>query len=466
MPTSSATILIADDQQDVREALRLLLTSKGYVVMQADNPAAVLDTVKQSAPNLVLLDMNYRRDTTSGQEGLELLEQIKLQDPHLPVVAMTAWGSVDLAMQAVHQGASDFIQKPWDNNRLSTIIHAQLERVNEAKNKRRYQDIVKLQRDNTSTQIIAESVPMQKVLSTLQQVAPSHAFILLRGENGTGKNLLAEQVHAWSDRADEALVSVNMGSIPEGLFESEMFGHMKGAFTDAREARTGRFELADGGTLFLDEIGNLPLPQQAKLLRVLESGSFEKVGSSKTQTVDVRIITASNADLPALVASGEFRRDLYFRLNTVEVIIPPINERQQDILLLAQHYLLRQQRRYNKHFEGFTATAEQALLDYHWPGNVRELSHVIERAVLLGQGAQLDVSDLNLSSVSDVAKVSGISAASNEQAILSLDAVEKQQIEQALKHFDGNVIDAAEALGISRSAMYRRMEKFGLEAGS
>ncbi len=463
MPISSAIILIADDQRDVREALRLLLTSKGYVVMQADNPAAVLDTVKQSAPNLVLLDMNYRRDTTSGQEGLELLQQIKQHDPYLPVIAMTAWGSVDLAMQAVHQGASDFIEKPWDNNRLISIINVQLERVHEAQSKRRYQTIARLQRSHASTSVIAHSAVMQQLLTTLQQVAPSQASIMLRGENGTGKNLLAEQLHAWSGRADEPLVAVNMGSIPEGLFESEMFGHVKGAFTDAREARTGRFELADAGTLFLDEVGNLPLPQQAKLLRVLESGSFEKVGASKTQTVDVRIITASNADLPALVESGAFRRDLYFRLNTVEVVVPPLRERQQDIPLLAGHFLEQQQSRYHKSFAGFAATTEKALLGYHWPGNVRELSHVIERAVLLGQNEVIQVSDLNLPGDADGGQQRS-AAVADQDKILSLEAVEKQQIEQALQHFNGNVIAAAKALGVSRSALYRRMEKFNIES--
>ncbi len=465
MLNQSATILIADDQQDIREALRLLLTSKGYAVMQADNPVAVLDMVSQAAIKLVLLDMNYRRDTTSGQEGLELLEQIKRHDPHLPVIAMTAWGSVELAMRAVHQGANDFIEKPWDNNRLVSIINAQLERFFEAENKRRYQTIAKLQRDHFTTEVIAEAPSMQQVLTTLGQVAPSQASILLRGENGTGKNLLAEQIHTWSDRSDGPLVSVNMGSIPEGLFESEMFGHVKGAFTDARDGRTGRFELADGGSLFLDEIGNLPLPQQAKLLRVLESGSFEKVGASKTQTVDVRIITASNADLPGMVEAGEFRRDLYFRLNTVEVMIPPLRDRKKDVLLLAVHYLEKQQRRYNKFFTGFSAASEQELLNYHWPGNVRELSHVVERAVLLGQGDCLTVNDLSLAGTPNDRQPPLTSPESSEASIRSLDEVEKHQIEQALKHFNGNVLEAAQALGVSRSAMYRRMEKFGLDTG-
>ncbi len=465
MGDQSATILIADDQQDIREALRLLLTSKGFVVMQADNPAEILEVISQAAVNLVLLDMNYRRDTTSGQEGLELLKQARQFDPHLPIIAMTAWGSVDLAMRAVRQGANDFIEKPWDNNRLVSIINAQLDRVFEAENKRRYQTIARLQRDHFTTEIIAESAPMQQLLTTLRQVAPSQASIMLRGENGTGKNLLAEQVHAWSDRADGPLVSVNMGSIPENLFESEMFGHVRGAFTDAREARTGRFELADGGTLFLDEIGNLPLPQQAKLLRVLESGSFEKLGASKTQTVDVRIVTASNADLPAMVESGEFRRDLYFRLNTVEVTIPPIRERNKDVLLLAEYYLEKHQRRYNKLFSGFSRDAEQVLLSYSWPGNVRELSHVVERAVLLGQAEQLSVENLNLPLDGHDEQPAAQHFSSGAAKIRSLEEVEKQQITEALQHYSGNVVDAAKALGVSRSAMYRRMEKFGLDAG-
>lgn len=461
MSNQSQTILIADDQDDVREALHLLLTSNGYVVMQASEPVSILESIRTAAPNLVLLDMNYRRDTTSGQEGLTLLKQIKQHDSDLPVVVMTAWGSVELAMQSVRNGADDFIEKPWDNNRLLSIVKVQVERTAEAKSKRRYQTIARLERDNATSELIVDAKPMQQVMQTLQQVAPSHAAIMLRGENGTGKNLLAEQVHAWSDRSDGPLVSVNMGSIPEALFESEMFGHVKGAFTDAREARIGRFELADGGTLFLDEIGNLPLLQQAKLLRVLESGSFEKVGASRTQTVDVRIVAASNADLPAMVESGDFRRDLYFRLNTVEVIIPPLNERGQDILSLAKHYLERYLQRYNKTNQGFTVAAEQVMLGYGWPGNVRELSHVIERAVLLSGNDKLDVSDLNLTENRSDKKTVRFNEY-GASGILSLEDVEKQQIEQALKHFAGNVLEAAKALGVSRSALYRRMEKFDI----
>lgn len=449
------TILIADDQADIREALQLLLASHGYQVIQAAEPLTVLEAVKHDTPDMVLLDMNYRRDTTSGKEGLALLQQLKDQDQSLTVIVMTAWGSVELAMQAVHLGADDFIEKPWNNNRLLNIINTQFKHRSIARNQQRYKAIANLQRQRDD--LIADSVPMQTLLQALQQVAPSQATVLLHGENGTGKNLLAEQLHQWSERAEGALVSVNMGSIPEALFESEMFGHIKGAFTDAREARIGRFELADGGTLFLDEIGNLPLPQQAKLLRVLESGDFEKVGASKTQTADVRVIAASNADLPAMVESGAFRRDLYFRLNTVELHIPPLRERGEDIRQLADHYLAQHQRRYKKASLKFDSEALSALSAYHWPGNVRELSHVIERAVLLTQSHIISTAALNIN-------VTPAAIAAQAESVLSdsLEVVEKNHIQSVLSQYHGSVETAAAVLGVSRSALYRRMDKFGI----
>jgi len=458
--SKATSILIADDQDDVREALRLLLLRHGHVLMQATTPAEVRTQIHNEAPAIVLLDMNYQRDTTSGQEGLELIEWISSQHPDTAVVAMTAWGSIDLATSAIRAGASDFIEKPWDNNRLLSIIKVQSEFRQATRQSQKYQTIAALQQQQTDGDMVAESAAMQKVIAMLQQVAAADASILLRGENGTGKNLLAEQIHAWSGRADKPLISVNMGSIPENLFESEMFGHVRGAFTDAREGRIGRFELADGGTLFLDEIGNLPLPQQAKLLRVLESGDFEKVGASKTQHSDVRIISASNADLEGMVADNSFRKDLYYRLQTVEVTIPPLRERSADIVPLARHFLQRHSSRYRKPIEGLSAAAEKVLQAYSWPGNVRELAHVIERGVLLSSGAWLQPEDLSLQSA---ALDMSASAAQLSDSDLTLDELECRHIRSALQHCQGNIADTAKRLGISRAALYRRMEKHQLD---
>ncbi|MDX1380958.1 MAG: sigma-54 dependent transcriptional regulator, partial [Xanthomonadales bacterium] len=343
------TLLIADDQRDVREALRLLLADQGYTTALAASPREAVEAVRGGGIALALLDLNYTRDTTSGKEGLALLEELKGIDPDLPLVAMTAWGSVDLVVAAMQSGACDFIEKPWDNTRLVTVVRTHLERSDAARGARRYRALARLQREERSGgEIVAESPGMREVLELARRVAPSDAGVLITGENGTGKNLIAELIHRWSSRAVEPFVAVNMGSIPETLFESEMFGHMRGAFTDARESRSGRFELADGGTLFLDEVGNLPPPQQAKLLRVLESGRFERVGGSRTLTADVRVLTATNADLPAMIGEGKFRRDLYFRLNTVQIHIPPLRERAADIPALAQHFLEAQSRRQNR----------------------------------------------------------------------------------------------------------------------
>ena len=458
--SKATSILIADDQDDVREALRLLLLRHGHVLMQATTPAEVRTQINNEAPAIVLLDMNYQRDTTSGQEGLELIEWISSQHPDTAVVAMTAWGSIDLATSAIRAGASDFIEKPWDNNRLLSIIKVQSEFRQATRQSQKYQTIAALQQPQTDGDMVAESAAMQKVIAMLQQVATADASILLRGENGTGKNLLAEQIHAWSGRADKPLISVNMGSIPENLFESEMFGHVRGAYTDAREGRIGRFELADGGTLFLDEIGNLPLPQQAKLLRVLESGDFEKVGASKTQHSDVRIISASNADLEEMVADNRLRKDLYYRLQTVEVTIPPLRERSADIVPLARHFLQRHSSRYRKPVDGLSAAAEKVLQAYSWPGNVRELAHVIERGVLLSSGARLQPEDLSLQAA---ALDMSASSAQPSDSDLTLDELECRHIRSALQHCQGNIADTAKRLGISRAALYRRMEKHQLD---
>ena len=448
------TLLVADDQRDVREALRLLLADQGYNVVLADSPDAVVEAVRAGNVSLALLDLNYTRDTTSGAEGLELIQSLHEMAPDLPTVAMTAWGSVDLVVGAMQNGACDFIEKPWDNTRLLTIVRTHLERSAATRGAQRLKELAEIQReDRLGGDVVAESSGMKKVLELARQVAPSDASVLLTGENGTGKNLVAELIHQWSSRADEPFVGVNMGSIPESLFESEMFGHVRGAFTDAREGRSGRFELADGGTLFLDEVGNLPSAQQAKLLRVLESGCFERVGGSRTLNANVRILTATNADLQKMIGDGGFRQDLFFRLNTVEINIPPLRERKSDIRVLANRFLEKQCRRHKRKLE-FSEEAMNALEAHQWPGNVRELSHTVERAVLLSSGDVINAGDLALTTRTQ--------DSSGTHEVMKLDDAERLFIRNALDRHGGNVADAAQALGLSRSAMYRRLEKLGI----
>ncbi len=449
---NSKTILVADDQADVRQALKLALERSGYRIKLAADPAAAQKAARCGI-DLALLDMNYARDTTSGREGLELIKSLHELDPDMPLVAMTAWGSVDLAVAALKAGAADFIEKPWDNTRLLNIVRTQLETAKARSESRRYRSIARMQRrDQGAEKLIGESDAFGQVLETCRRVAGSDAAVLITGENGVGKGLLADYLHRHSARADGPFVSVNMGAIPESLFESEMFGHVRGAFTDAREARSGRFALADGGTLFLDEIGNLPEAHQAKLLRVLESGQFEAVGASRTQSVDVRVITATNARLAEKVADGGFRRDLYYRLNTIEIEIPPLRDRADDVLLLAEHFLDRFGQRHNRSLI-FSEASLEALKSHPWPGNVRELSHAIERAVLLSGDERIEPDHLRLSALD------GPSAPPFKR-IMPLEQAEAMLIRNALDRFAGNAEKAAVALGISRSAIYRRMEKF------
>jgi len=452
-------ILVADDQPDVREAVALLLGGEGYRVIKAADPDAALSALEGDPVALVLFDMNYSRDTTSGREGLELLDRMRALDGDRPLVAMTAWGSIDLAVQALQKGAADFLEKPWDNNRLLTIVRTQLEKASALKRARRTGRAAALERsDKAPGGMIAESTPMRKLLDMARRVAASDATVLITGENGVGKGLLAEQIHRWSAVAEEVFMSVNMGAIPESLFEAEMFGHAKGAFTDAREARTGRFELADGGTLFLDEVGNLPAAQQAKLLRVLETGQFERIGETRTRTARVRLIAATNADLVSLVESGDFRRDLYFRLNTIELRIPPLRERTADIRPLAGRFLALQNRKYG-HDLTFSETALDALNRHGWPGNVRELAHAIERAVLLAEAGEIEPGHLMLLDPS----APTADACDGNRAVRPLEDLEREAIEVALTRFEGDAIRAAEALGLSRSAMYRRLDKYDLK---
>ena len=447
-----ARLLIVDDQRDVLTALRLALMKEGIEVVTASSPAGALSMVAAEQFDAALIDLNYERDTTSGGEGIELLARLRHSDPILPVIVMTAWASVELAVQAMRTGARDFIEKPWDNARLLAVVRNQMELGRALRVSRRLEAENALLRDAENSPIIGTSPAMQEVLQIARQVAPSGAPILITGENGTGKTLLARLIHQWSGRA-RSLIEVNIGALSDGLFESEMFGHVRGAFTDARQERVGRVELADGGTLFLDEIGNLPATQQPKLLRVLETGEFEPVGSSRTRKADVRLIAATNANLQRLVAEGHFRQDLLFRINLVEIRIPPLRERRADILPLASMALTAAAQRYRKDLKQFDSDACHALQNYAWPGNVRELRNVIERAALLTRSEVVGVVDLRLGSVNE-------SPPTLED--MSLEDAERALIRAALKRHLGNVLDAAAALGLSRSAMYRRMEKLGI----
>src|ERR1044071_8442254 len=376
MPTAPAhRILIADDQADVIEALRLLLKAEGYATEAAKSPAAVIRRGTAHDYALLLMDLNYARDTTSGQEGLELLQKLQALDASLPVVVMTAWASVDVAVEAMRRGARDFITKPWDNPRLLAIVRNQIELGSAQRAYRRLQQENEILRGSgkSGPALIAQSAAMRPVLEVIARVGPSDANVLITGENGTGKGLVAQALHAVSIRAGKPFISVNMGGLPEGVFESELFGHVRGAFTDAKSDRAGRFELADGGTLFLDEIGNIPLSQQAKILRTIETGEFERVGSSRTHRANVRLISATNADLQTEVTSGKFRQDLLFRLTTIQIHLPPLRERREDIEWLAQHFLKQHVTRYRKAVTGFDESALQIMREHSWPGNVREL---------------------------------------------------------------------------------------------
>jgi DNA-binding NtrC family response regulator len=453
MSEQQLPVLIADDQRDVLEALRLLLKSEHQTCRAFGDPASALAAVRNTLFAAALIDLNYTRDTTSGAEGLELLKALKRADPDLPVIAMTAWGSIHLAVEAMRLGAGDFIEKPWDNTRLISVLRNQIALGAAVRREQRLRAENRLLREDGDEDFIAGSRAMQKVLSQIDRVAPTDANVLVLGENGTGKGVVARLVHRRSKRADAALVKVNMGGIADSVFEAEMFGHVRGAFTDAKTDRIGRFEAADGGTLFLDEIANIPVPQQAKLLRVVEDGELERVGSSRTLKVDVRLIAATNADLAAEVAAGRFRKDLLFRLNTVEIHLPALRERREDIVPLAQAFLARSARRYERVGIHLGASALRALEEYSWPGNVRELSHVMERAVLNASGAQITQLDFGI----PLDTPAGAPAANQ-----TLDAAEQDMIRSALERCAGNIQKTAEMLGLSRAALYRRLEKFGI----
>jgi DNA-binding NtrC family response regulator len=446
-------VLIADDQAGVLEALRLLLKGEGMRAEAATSPEGIVTALESREFDLALIDLNYTRDTTSGAEGLDVLGRIRSLDATLPVVVMTAWGSIELAVEAMRRGAGDFITKPWENTRLLAILRTQIELGRALRKGARLEEENRILRGEGQPVMIAEAPSMQPVLQVIRRVGPSDANVLLTGESGTGKGVVAQALHAVSARAARPLVTVNTGGLSESLFESELFGHVRGAFTDAKSDRAGRFELAHEGTLFLDEIANVPMSQQAKLLRVLESGEFERVGSSRTLSANVRLISATNADLRVDVQSGRFREDLLFRLNTVEVRIPALRERREDIPLLAQHFLRQHAVRYRKRLAGFEPAAMQMLLAHAWPGNVRELDHAVERAVLMAETGSIRAADLAIQPPRD-----GLRKIED----MPLEEVEAVLIQKALARYGGNVTQAAQALGLSRSALYRRLERHGL----
>jgi DNA-binding NtrC family response regulator len=436
-------LLVADDQPDVLEAVRMLGRANGFDVRTATSPAAVLAVCEAEELDVCLIDLNYARDTTSGREGIDLLSKLRELDPTLPVVVMTAWATIEGAVEAMRRGARDYVQKPWDNSRLIATLRGQLELRRALRTVNRLDEQAARARRLELPTVVARSSAMAKVMSLVDRVAPSNASVLITGEHGTGKEVIARAIHAASPRADKAFIAVNAGGVSDGVLDSELFGHVKGAFTDARTDRTGCFELADGGTLFLDEIANMPIAQQARLLRVLQTGELTPVGSSRQRKVDVRVLAATNADVVREATEGRFREDLLYRLNTVELRLPPLRDRREDIADLAAAFLAR-----SKPQRRLAADAMEALLAHPWPGNVRELEHVIERASLLAMGDEICVDDLMLRAKT---------GAPPRLEEMTLEEVERYLIERALAAQGGNVSEAARTLGLSRSALYRRL---------
>ena len=446
-----ACVIIVDDQADVRRSLKLLIEGEGYRVVTAASPEEAMVEARRLQPDIVFLDLNYQTDTTSGLEGLELLSRLRALDANRPLVVLTGWGTASLVVEAMRRGAQDFLEKPWDNARVLTVLKNQLTMVRAQEKYRRLAAENRLLLEPPSG-LVTRSEVMKEILQSAERVAASNATVLITGESGTGKGLLARWVHAHSPRKDGPFIPVNLGGLVENLLESELFGHVRGAFTDARSERIGRFELAHRGTLFLDEIANLSAASQASLLHALEEGFIERVGSSKPTPVDARIVAATNADIRGQVKDGRFRADLFYRLNTVEIHLPPLRERGEDIVLLANHYFEEAARRHGKELVGFSPEALQALTQYDWPGNVRELAHVVERAVLLAGGRSIEARDLRLTS--------GVLAGSPEIDALTLEQAERYLVSRALEQCQGDADAAARKLGLSRSAFYRRLSKY------
>jgi len=452
-PMHTVRILVADDQADIVSALKLLLVDEGFDVVAASSPEDVIERAETSEFDLALIDLNYTRDTTSGTEGLELMDRLKTIDPALPVIVMTAWSSVGGAVEAMRRGARDYVEKPWADERLVTTLktHVDLKRAL-TRGQRLAEAGARVQQKGTPP-FLGNSAAMKQVRQVIERVAPSDAAVLITGEHGTGKEVAAAWLHGLSTRSGKPMVTMNAGGLAEGVAESELFGHVKGAFTDARTDRLGCFELADEGTLFLDEIANMPIRLQAKLLRVLQTGEMQRVGSSRVRFVNVRVISATNADLADDVANGRFREDVLYRLNTVHVHLPALRERIEDLEPLAAHFLEHYTRRYDKQLRGFDDDAWRMMRGYRWPGNVRELAHCVERSVLFADrgSANIRARDLALGS-----------PAQGRTQEMSLEDAERLFIEKALARHSGDVRAAAAQLGLSRSALYRRLQHYGI----
>lgn len=449
-------ILIVDDNEDVLFALNLLLEPYMEKIKVATTPDRIEYFMTTFHPDLILLDMNFSRDAISGQEGFESLKQILQIDPQAIVIFMTAYADTDKAVRAIKAGATDFIPKPWEKDKLlATLTSGMRLRQSQQEVSILKEQVEVLSGQNTSeNDIIGESSVMQEVFTTINKLSNTDANILILGENGTGKDVIARLIYRCSPRYGKPFVTIDLGSIPEQLFESELFGFEKGAFTDAKKSKAGRMEVATSGTLFLDEIGNLSLPMQSKLLTAIEKRQISRLGSTQTVPIDVRLICATNADIRQMVEDGNFRQDLLYRINTIEIHIPPLRERGNDIILLADHFLDRYTRKYKKKIHGLTREAKNKLLKYAWPGNVRELQHTIERAVILGDGSMLKPENFLFHTTSKQKK--------EEEVVLNLEQLERQAIEKALRISNGNISRAAEYLGITRFALYRKLEKLGL----
>jgi two-component system response regulator HydG len=458
MKKNSGKILIVDDDADVLQAAVLLLKQHVELVRGEKNPALIPQLLKDEAFDVILLDMNFERDVSSGQEGFFWLEKILAADPQAVVILITAYGDVDLAVRAIKEGASDFVLKPWQNEKLlatvSTALQLRSSRF-EAENLRRRQQQLSADMDHPFHDFIGSSAALQGIFQTIAKVAATDANVLIIGENGTGKELVARALHRQSARANEIFMAVDMGGISETLFESELFGHVKGSFTDARSDRIGRIELASGGSLFLDEVGNLPLALQAKLLRVLETRQITRLGSNTPVQVDIRLICATNMPIADLVNRKQFRQDLLYRINTVEIHLPPLRERFDDLKPLAAHFTNQACRKYQKAPKNISEAALKKIAAYHWPGNIRELKHALERAVILSDAPVLQPGDFSFSHKQESAEELAFKDLNLEQA-------EEILIRRALSKYQGNISQAAKELGLTRAALYRRLEKYGL----
>ena len=455
----SSRILVVDDDGDVLLAARMLLKQHGYQVRTEEDPHRIPSRLREESFDVVLLDMNFTRDASSGREGFYWLEEILNIAPRAVVVLITAYGDVEMAVRAIKAGATDFVLKPWQNEKLLATLASALslsQSRRETYRLRSRQQQLSADMDQPFAEIIGRSAAMQEVFRTVEKIAPTDASVFILGENGSGKELIARQIHRRSLRADEVFISVDMGAISETLFESELFGHVKGAFTDAKSDRAGRFEIASGGTLFLDEIGNLSLPLQVKLLAVLQNREVIRLGSNRPIPIDVRLICATNTPIREVVARQQFRQDLLYRINTVEIDLPPLRERPDDIPLLVDHFLDIYARKYKKSTQRISKAALDKLRAYFWPGNVRELQHAVERALIMGEESTLRPEDFLL-----LAHEPG-----SEEGVIfedyNLEEVERQVIDLALRKHQGNVSQAAKELGLTRTSLYRRMEKYGL----